>query len=406
MDTVKILRDLWRRRLMVAIVFVLALLAAAAVTYKLPSLQSRQYDVGVASAHILVDTPSSQVVDVAPRGSGTLGVTANLLATLMIDGPIKADIASRAGLQPSQIVGTTTAAATAAPGASPLPSVPVTRRSYLLNTQVLTNPAGDTLPIIEVDAQAPTAAGAANLTSAAINGMHDYLNSTAASEQVPNADRLRVTGLGAPQPTAAVKGPSSLVGLIVVIGVFLFGCVAILGIGALVNGWRAASARERLGGELPPESVSAADLDPTPEEASRAAAGFVVLREVPDATTQADMPSRADVSSEPESTPTTADGEADPASASPPPFRLRRRLRRGSRSFGMAATHTPEAGDQEIVLTGGGEAPHEKLEEDAGAEAAEEPREDWVATASRLDGPRPISPSWSSSQPTKSTSSS
>ena len=87
MDTVTVLRALWRRRLFVAIVAIVALLAGVMVKYQLPSLQSRSYEVGISSAHILVDTPSSQVVNVSPRGSDTTAARA--------DQPIEAD-----GLEP------------------------------------------------------------------------------------------------------------------------------------------------------------------------------------------------------------------------------------------------------------------------------------------------------------------
>ena len=97
MDIVTILRDLWRLRVFVAGVCVLALLAAAAVAFKLPSLESRRYEVGVATAQILVDTPSSQVVNVAPRGADTTAGRADLLATLMVNGDIKTTIAQLAG---------------------------------------------------------------------------------------------------------------------------------------------------------------------------------------------------------------------------------------------------------------------------------------------------------------------
>ena len=69
--------------------------------------KSQSYDVGVATAQVLVDTPQSQVVgdssSISPGGSqtlGTLGTQANLLADLMVEGTIKADIAQRAGLSP------------------------------------------------------------------------------------------------------------------------------------------------------------------------------------------------------------------------------------------------------------------------------------------------------------------
>jgi hypothetical protein len=248
MDPVTILRDLWHDRRFVGGVCVLAVIAGAAVMYKLPTFESRQYDVGVATAQILVDTPSSQVVAVAPKGSDTVGVTANLLATMMIDGPIKSAIAVRAGLQPNQILGATDAAAASAGSAAPPapPTSPPSPRAFVLTTHVLSNAVGETLPIVEVNTQAPSSAGAANLAAAAVAGLHDYLDSTAALEQVPSANRLQVSGLGTPQVTPEARGPSDAIGLLVITIVFVLGCAGILGVRALVRGWRAASARERL----------------------------------------------------------------------------------------------------------------------------------------------------------------
>ncbi len=107
MDTVTILRHLWRRRILVTGVFVFAILVGAALHFRLPSLDSRRYDVGVATINILVDTPSSQVVNVAPRGSDTTGARASLLASLMVGGDIESMIAHRAGVNASQLVATT-----------------------------------------------------------------------------------------------------------------------------------------------------------------------------------------------------------------------------------------------------------------------------------------------------------
>jgi hypothetical protein len=249
MDTVTILRDLWRHRFVVVAVYLVALIAGLAVIYKIsflpPTLESRNYEVGVATARILVDTPSSQVVEVAPKGSDTLGVRANLLASLMVDGVVKSAIAQRAGLRPNQLVGVTDAATE--PGPVPAPPGP---RAFVLTTKVLTNNSGDQLPIIELDAQAPDRAGAARLAGAAIAGLRDYLDSRAALQQVPDADRLQVTGLGAPQATTQVRGPAKVLAIAAVILIFALGCAAILGVLALVRGWHAAAARERLGGDL------------------------------------------------------------------------------------------------------------------------------------------------------------
>src|SRR5690349_4130444 len=100
MDMVTMLRDLWRSRFVVAGVLLVALLAGILVLYKVsPSgLQSRKYQLGVATRSILVDTPSSQVGEIAPEGSDSVGIQADLLARLMVDGTLKDSIARAAGI--------------------------------------------------------------------------------------------------------------------------------------------------------------------------------------------------------------------------------------------------------------------------------------------------------------------
>jgi hypothetical protein len=243
MDSVTILRDLWRLRRAVVIVALLALITGTTVLYKVsfpPNLESRRYDVGLATARILVDTPSSQVVEVAPKGSDTLGVRANLLASLMADGVVKAAIARRAGLPPKELVGISEAATEPAPV-----SKPPGRRDFALTTRVLTNTGGDQLPIIEIEAQAPDRASAARLGSAAIEGLRDYLDTTAASQQVPDADRLQVTGLGAPQAEVSARGPGPVFAIVVMILVFGLGCGLLLLALSVARKWRAASAIEQ-----------------------------------------------------------------------------------------------------------------------------------------------------------------
>jgi hypothetical protein len=242
MDTVTILRDLWRRRLLVVLVVLVAIPAGILVTHRLAfpfKLESRKYTVGVATARVLIDTPSSQVVEVAPKGSDTLGTRANLLASLMVDGVVKSAIAARAGLRPDELVGVSESAAESSPAdSSPKP------RANVLTTKVVENTAGDQLPIIEIEAQAANAQAAARLANAAVTGMRDYLDTKAALQQVPDAKRLQVSGLGSPQARDVVRGPRDLFAVAAAVFVFLLGCATILGFSALVRGWRAAAREE------------------------------------------------------------------------------------------------------------------------------------------------------------------
>ena len=239
METVTILRGLWRRRLLVAFALFLAIFAGTAVGYRIsfpPKLESRSYKVGVATSRIFIDTPSSQVVEVAPKGGDTLGTRAGLIASLMVDGTIKATIARRAGLQPQQFDAVSASAAETSPAVGP-PSP----RSNVLTTSVVTNTAGDELPIIQIEAQAADAGTAARLASAAVIGLRDYLNSKAALQRIPDAKRLQVDGLGAPQARDVLRGPRRLFALVVAIFVFLGGCAAIIAFSTIAKAWRAVS---------------------------------------------------------------------------------------------------------------------------------------------------------------------
>ena len=282
METVTILRDLWHKRLLVLVAFALAVLIGIALAYRIsfpPKLESRSYHVGVATARILIDTPSSQVVEVAPKGSDTLGTRAGLIASLMVDGTIKASIAYRAGLQPSQFDAISNSAAENT-AADTKPKA----RSYGLTTTVVTNATGDELPIIEVGTQGPTATGAARLAEAAVTGLRDYLNSKAALQKVPDAKRLQVTGLGAPQARDVVRGLRKLIVLVATLFVFLLACGAIVLVSKLASAWHAASEDDKardLGVDEPLHALRARVDDDPFRDRARDRGDVVAVREAP-----------------------------------------------------------------------------------------------------------------------------
>jgi hypothetical protein len=122
MDLVRGLRELWRRRGVVAGVAVLAVIVGVLTTYSvtLPTtIETRQHQVALASASALLDTPSSQVVDLGGRSSAegsTLPGRAALLASLLTTSPLKDDIAKRAGIDPRTLLASTPGLGAGAPG--------------------------------------------------------------------------------------------------------------------------------------------------------------------------------------------------------------------------------------------------------------------------------------------------
>ena len=72
MELVKILRELSRRRVMVGIVFAVALIAGLLLAFK-PGVppSSRQYDVSLSSADLLVDTNDDAATESVPPDGQT-----------------------------------------------------------------------------------------------------------------------------------------------------------------------------------------------------------------------------------------------------------------------------------------------------------------------------------------------
>jgi hypothetical protein len=233
-DSVTILLELSRRKLLVALALLAAIAVGWIVAFK-PSFppESRRYEVGIATARVLVDTPRSQFVAVAPKGSETLGERAKVLASLMVDGEVKDIIAKHAGLRSNQLIAigqTGDEGEAAALG----------RDDFALKTGVVVTSDQAELPILRVEAQAPDPQRAAKLADAAVAGLGEYLDSKAAGEPVSQTRRLRVAGLGPAQAHAAARGPGQLLGLGAAILVFVTGCGAILVLSAMVRGWRTA----------------------------------------------------------------------------------------------------------------------------------------------------------------------
>jgi hypothetical protein len=234
-NLVTILGELRRQRGFVMLAALAALLAMLLVAFKLPSLDSRRQQVGIATARVLVDTPESVILGVAPKGADTLGVRANLIASLMVEGDVRATIAKQAGLAPKDLKGVAESAADVATG-----SRPQKQEGNVLTTRVAASTEGD-LPLIEIEAQAGSAASAIKLADAAVAGLREYLDTKAAGEEIAAAKRLNVRGLGGAQAYESVRGPGVLTALVAGLLVFVLGCAAIILAAVFRRGWRASS---------------------------------------------------------------------------------------------------------------------------------------------------------------------
>lgn len=278
MDTVFFLRMLIRHRRLLAVLAVVAILigSLAVVRPGLPP-KSRQYDVGVASARALIDTPSSQVVDLGQKedvNAGVLPSRAVLLANLLTSSPLQDEIARRAHVPAKRLYATADVASapdatTPAPSSTSDSSPPDGPDAWVLRADT-----DLTLPLITVHTQAPTPAGAARLADSAVAVLRDHVSSVSAQESVPTHRQLVVKVLGGAQAGTETHGTSPALGFVIALLVFLLACAAVILVSLVAAQWHQAEGGyvedERtwddlaLDDELEADPLAEADPEPEP----------------------------------------------------------------------------------------------------------------------------------------------
>jgi hypothetical protein len=228
---VLIVKTLWLRRRIVAPGLAIAALLAVAVTFHvkaglLPRLQSRETRASVASSQILIDSPVSAIGDMA-QGLGAPEVRATVYANLMTTTSLINSIAAAAGVPANQI---TVAGPLSTDGSS------AGAKGYHLTVG-----ADVSLPIITVNAQAPTKPAAIKLANGVTAGLSSYVGLLAADQGVPAARRVVIRQLGAPILSTASFGTTPLEGVLIFIVLTVGWCMLVLfGLRAKAT-WRAVS---------------------------------------------------------------------------------------------------------------------------------------------------------------------
>lgn len=293
MDAVTVLRLLWRQRLLLAVGIGLAVLVGIVMAYKVsgmpPEFQSRQYEVGIASAEMLVDSPKSQVADLgggqALTDVGGLASRARLLANLMAISPLKERIARRAGVNPRRLIATA-------------PSVDVPKTKNALDASAdgqkattLTINFNEVLPIITANAQGPTPEVAARISTAAVEELKAYLKTVAATDKVPDARQLVISPLGPARFATVARGPRRLFAILAAVFIFGLWCAGLVFGTRLSRSWREADAEEQRNaraasqpawGTNPHARRGGADLAELPPATSQRALNAPELVEVPE----------------------------------------------------------------------------------------------------------------------------
>jgi hypothetical protein len=260
-----------RHRRVVILGVLIAVTAMVLMVYRVapglpPSFESRQYEVGIASGAVLIDSQSSQAVDLGTAevkvDVGSLSARAKLLANLLVTRPLRDEIATEAGVRPDRLI--TELSSTTEPGAPPPEATEVTVRADDPDANIISLQTSETVPIITVNAQAPTEETAARLAASTIARLQEYLVTVAANNELPDIRKLVMRPLGQPTSAVAARGPGKRQAVMVFLFLLVLWCGGVVILARVAKAWwqaQAAAYESPVDADLFPER----DLAPHPE---------------------------------------------------------------------------------------------------------------------------------------------
>jgi hypothetical protein len=256
MELAQILVQLWRRRLAVVAVVVIAFVVSIALAYKIslspPGLSHRSISNGSAETHILVDSPRSSVADLN-RSFDPLVARAQVFAQLMTTAPVIDRIAKIAGVPASAITASDDNSTLNVPTAEIEPTANV-RANQITDEGLhyrITFRAEPEQPTVTVFGQAPTAEEAIKITNAAAKGAAQWVRDTQDRQLVPDSRRTQLTQLGAATGGTVNSGASRIVSALAFVAIIGVGCLLILLIGNTIPAVRRANRQPHLVEPLP-----------------------------------------------------------------------------------------------------------------------------------------------------------
>jgi hypothetical protein len=237
---------LWQLRPFVAASAVLALVMALWSVYEVslfpPKLTPRAIEMATATTHVVVDTPTSSVLDLRQNSYDFDAMTqrAIVVGNVMANGTVRESIARRAHVSADRLEIT-------APFTRKQPRAVATTNpkrpsdvfestdQYRINIQ-----ANPTVPMLDVYAQAPNAKDAATLANAAVDGLGAYLADLGVTQNVPAQDQLRLLQLGRATGTVINKGVDWQLACLVFILTFALACATTIFVARVRRGFRVA----------------------------------------------------------------------------------------------------------------------------------------------------------------------
>ncbi len=242
MEFARTLKTLWRRRGLVAIGVVIAVIAAILSVYQVslspPSLTSRTNVFSTASTQILVDTPDSAFADLS-NDIDPLDTRASVFARFLASPAAVALIAREAKLPFNAIEAQ-------GPYDQNLPPAEQQPTAERRSSQIIGEGAlyrlrfenNSLLPIISVFAQAPTTAKAKRLAAAAPKALRVYIERIQARQHTPDNRRVEIRKLGHGIGGVVNKGADIQIAALVFIAVLIGWCMLLIPAHTIARGWR------------------------------------------------------------------------------------------------------------------------------------------------------------------------
>lgn len=276
MTVILVLKELWRRKLLVALVTVAAAGIAMAAVFNVsvfpPSLDKRDHSEAKGTVEILVDSNRSPLADVAGKLE-PLTARAGVFARYIAGGNVVRKISERTGIPYREIE---------VAGPAPLPgeAVGVTAPPEEIKPYGIAIVQRDELPIVNVETRAPTADEARALAAAAPGAVRGIVERIQTEQDIPVGKRVTFRVLGPAQANVATEALGAKVALILFLVLEVVGLLLILGIPRMVKAWRSADA---VADPQPPQleaitgSTDRADAEPSVLPAGEEIAGRAKL---------------------------------------------------------------------------------------------------------------------------------
>ena len=245
------LHELWRLRIGIAVSVALGLIGALLSVAKIgvipPSLEARAHKTAAASTRVLVDTPKSSTLDLNVDVADITAAKnrALLVSNVMASAPVREYISRRARV-PANVLQVASPVTPEWP--RPLASNGNKKRTGDLLKSVdeyrLSLQSNPTVPVVTIDAQAPTPSAAQALANGAVDGMRDYLRDLGVKQGIPATQQVQLEQLGRAKGAGVNGGPNLSVALLSFMLVFAASSAAAVFIARVRKGWALAAARE------------------------------------------------------------------------------------------------------------------------------------------------------------------